>query len=74
MDVYKTHGAFSWCKLMTTDPAAAAVLYGKLFGWTVNAMGAKVCMEPMDLPTVGRMAAFVDPQGAMRSIIQYSAS
>ena len=74
MDVYKTHGAFSWSELMTTAPAAAAVLHGKLFGWTVNATGAKVCMEPMDLPTVGRMAAFVDPQGTMRSIIQYSAS
>ena len=112
---------------MTTDPAAAADFYGKLFGWTVKgmgaemgdyrvanvgdagvaglmavppeaqgtpprwgvyvtvnnvdetlaaakAMGATVCMEPMDVPTVGRMAAFVDPQGAMLSIIQYSTS
>jgi len=127
MDVYKTHGAFSWSELMTTDPAAAADFYGKLFGWTVKgmgaemgdyrvanvgdagvaglmavppeaqgtpprwgvcvtvinvdetlaaakAMGATVCMEPMDVPTVGRMAAFVDPQGAMLSIIQYSTS
>ncbi len=127
MDVYKTHGAFSWSELMTSDPAAAADFYGKLFGWkvkamgpemgdyrvanvgesgvggimavppeaqgmpprwgcyvTVNnvdetlaaakAMGAQVCMEPMDVPTVGRMAAFVDPQGAMLSIIQYTAT
>jgi predicted enzyme related to lactoylglutathione lyase len=26
----------------------------------------------MDVPTVGRMAAFLDPQGAMLSIIQYN--
>lgn len=33
MDVYKTHGAFSWSELMTTDPAGAAAFYGQLFGW-----------------------------------------
>lgn len=38
MDVYKTHGAFSWCELMTTDPAAAAAFYGNLFGWAVQDM------------------------------------
>ena len=38
MDVYKTHGAFSWSELMTTDPAAAADFYAKLFGWTVQTM------------------------------------
>ena len=125
MDVYKTHGAFSWSELTTTDPAAAADFYGKLFGWTgksmgaemgdyrvanvgesgvaglmavppeaqgmpprwgcyvtvnnvdetlaaAKALGATVCMEPMDVPTVGRMAMFADPQGATLSIIQYS--
>lgn len=40
MDVYKTHGAFSWSELSTTDPAAAASFYGQLFGWKV---------EPMDM-------------------------
>jgi predicted enzyme related to lactoylglutathione lyase len=35
-------------------------------------MGAQVCMEPMDVPGVGRMAAFNDPQGATISVIQYS--
>lgn len=125
MDVYKTHGAFSWSELMTPDPAAAADFYGRLFGWTVKsagaemgdyrvanvgdaavaglmsvppgaqstsprwgcyvtvnnvdetlaaakAMGATVCMEPMDVPTVGRIATFADPQGAVLNIIQYS--
>ncbi|MCU0968275.1 MAG: VOC family protein [Rubrivivax sp.] len=38
MDVYKTHGAFSWSELMTPDPAAAAAFYGQLFGWTVDQM------------------------------------
>lgn len=36
MDVYKTHGAFSWSELMTTDPAAAVTFYGRLFGWTAE--------------------------------------
>ncbi len=36
MDVTKTHGAFSWNELTTSDPAAAAVFYGKLFGWQVK--------------------------------------
>lgn len=38
MDVYKTHGAFSWSELMTTDPQAAAAFYGSLFGWTCSDM------------------------------------
>jgi uncharacterized protein len=33
MDAYKTHGAFSWSELMTTDPKAAVAFYGQLFGW-----------------------------------------
>ena len=42
MDVYKTHGAFSWSELTTTDPAAAAAFYGGLFGWSVKEMGAEL--------------------------------
>ncbi|MBC7942177.1 MAG: VOC family protein [Chitinophagaceae bacterium] len=38
MDVYQTHGAFSWSELITSDPAAAATFYGKLFGWTFDTM------------------------------------
>jgi hypothetical protein len=38
MDPYKTHGAFSWNELMTTDPQAALAFYGKLFGWTSDRM------------------------------------
>ena len=38
MDVFKTVGAVSWTELTTPDPAAAAEFYGKLFGWTFDAM------------------------------------
>lgn len=127
MDVMKTHGAFSWSELITSDPAAASEFYAKLFGWTIKEMGpemngyrvanigndgvggimatppdakgmppawgvyvtvkdldqtlatakqlgAKICMEPMDVPGVGRMAVFSDPQGATLSVIQYPES
>jgi predicted enzyme related to lactoylglutathione lyase len=30
---FKKHGAFSWCKLITTDAEAAKAFYTKLFGW-----------------------------------------
>lgn len=36
MDPLKTHGAFSWSELMTTDPAAAATFYRELFGWRID--------------------------------------
>ena len=32
-------------------------------------MGAEICMEPFDIPTVGRIAVFTDPQGAAIGII-----
>jgi hypothetical protein len=38
MDAYKTHGAFSWMELMTSDAAAACEFYGKLFGWKFETM------------------------------------
>ena len=38
MDTYKTHGAFSWSELMTSDPQAAANFYSQLFGWKVDTM------------------------------------
>ncbi|MCV2354261.1 VOC family protein [Paucibacter sp. B2R-40] len=38
MDAYKTHGAFSWAELMTSEPAKAAEFYGSLFGWVVETM------------------------------------
>ena len=65
MEVFKTHGAISWSELTTTDPAAAAEFYGKLFGWNVKppeaAMGgyrvvnvaphrAKICGSAAERP------------------------
>jgi predicted enzyme related to lactoylglutathione lyase len=38
MDAYKTHGAFSWSELMTSDPKAATEFYGTLFGWKFETM------------------------------------
>jgi predicted enzyme related to lactoylglutathione lyase len=38
MDVYKTHGAFSWSELATPDPTAAVAFYGALFGWKTDTM------------------------------------
>jgi predicted enzyme related to lactoylglutathione lyase len=125
MDVYKTHGAFSWSELATPDPEAAAVFYAALFGWQVQpampglgdyrlasigsemvagimlpppdalpmpphwgvyitvthcdkavekavALGGRLLVQPMDVPTVGRMAVLQDPQGAVFSVMQYS--
>jgi hypothetical protein len=39
MDAYKTHGAFSWNELMTTDPEGALRFYTALLGWTTQKMG-----------------------------------
>lgn len=38
MDVFRTHGAFSWCELTTPDPQAALRFYGALLGWTHQTM------------------------------------
>jgi predicted enzyme related to lactoylglutathione lyase len=37
-DPFKQQGAFSWCELMTTDPAAAKDFYVRLFGWELEEM------------------------------------
>ena len=38
---FKTHGAFSWTELMTTDSEAAKRFYGELFGWQFEEFPAK---------------------------------
>jgi predicted enzyme related to lactoylglutathione lyase len=35
-------------------------------------LGGKVCVPPMEVPGVGRMAVLQDPQGAMFSAITYA--
>lgn len=37
-----------------------------------KSLGGTVCMGPMDIPGVGRMAVIQDPQGAALNIIAYS--
>ncbi len=34
--VFETHGAFSWCELMTEDVEKARAFYTKLLGWTLE--------------------------------------
>lgn len=36
MNPFTQAGAFSWCELLTSDPTAAKVFYGELFGWTLK--------------------------------------
>lgn len=38
MNPAKTHGAFSWSELMTSDPASATKFYSNLFGWSAEVM------------------------------------
>jgi uncharacterized protein len=35
---FNTPGAFSWCELMTSDPAAATKFYKELLGWEFETM------------------------------------
>lgn len=60
MDTFKTHGAFSWSELMTTDPAQAAEFYGSLFGWKLDAMdmptGKYWVAKIGDVPLAGLMS------------------
>ncbi len=37
-DRFTTHGAFSWCELLTTDVEGAKKFYGNLLGWTLEDM------------------------------------
>ena len=36
-----------------------------------EALGAKICVPPTDIPNVGRFCTFQDPQGAVISAITY---
>ena len=42
---FKTHGAFSWCELMTLDPKAPKRFYGTLFGGTLEDGGRARCVD-----------------------------
>jgi hypothetical protein len=60
-DPFKQHGAFSWCELMTTNPAAAKDFYSRLFGWELEEMG----MEGMTYTVV---KAGGEPVGGLMAI------
>ncbi|MCB9994696.1 MAG: VOC family protein [Hyphomicrobiaceae bacterium] len=55
----------AWVVYITVDDVDAR------FKTAVGA-GAKVLMEPFDVPTVGRMCHIADPTGAMIAFISYS--
>jgi len=65
---FKTHGAFSWTELMTTDPEGAKTFYCDLFGWETE----EFAMEGMNYTVVkaggqeigGIMAIPPEAQGA----------
>lgn len=124
MNPAKTHGAFSWSELMTTDASAAGEFYANLLGYQVEvadmesgpytmlklgqtpvagvmnlpegeeappawvfyvtvddvdaaaercrSLGAQQVWPMTDVPDVGRMTGFLDPQGAYFAMIQYA--
>ena len=53
------------CYVTVTDVAATVA--------KCESLGGKCIVPPMDIPTVGRMAVLMDPQGAVISAIQYVA-
>jgi uncharacterized protein len=54
MDLFKTHGAFSWSELTTSQPGAAAEFYGQLFGWAFDTM--EMGQGPYHVAKVGETA------------------
>jgi len=55
-----------WLPYVTVDDVDARVEKAKT-------LGATVAMEPMSVPTVGRMATIVDPVGGVIALITYEA-
>lgn len=66
-ELFKTHGAFSWFELMTTDIEAAKIFYTKLFGWTTEDMpmegGTYTVVKVKDKGRGGIMNMPPDAQG-----------
>ena len=62
----KTHGAFSWCELMTTNVEAAKNFYTKLFGWTTEEMSVAPGMTYTVVKVAGNGIGGImsPPQGA----------
>lgn len=47
-DRFTTHGAFSWCELLTNDVEGAKKFYSQLLGWKVEGMS----VDKMDYTVV----------------------
>jgi uncharacterized protein len=56
----------SWGVYVTVADCDASVAKAK-------SLGGQLCSGPFDVPGVGRMAVLQDPQGAVFSVMQYSA-
>ena len=54
-----------WGGYVTVDDVDAVVE-------RVVGLGGKVCVDPQDIPDVGRFTVIQDPQGAMLSLITYT--
>ena len=55
----------AWGSYITVDDVDAVVA-------RVAGLGGRVLLAPTDIPTVGRFATIVDPQGATISLITYA--
>jgi predicted enzyme related to lactoylglutathione lyase len=55
----------TWGSYITVNDVDAVVA-------RVAGLGGKVLLAPMDIPTVGRFATIMDPQGATISLITYA--
>jgi len=55
-----------WGSYITVDDADASAK-------RVKALGGKIIVPPTDIPGVGRLAVIQDPQGAVVSLIAYTA-
>ena len=54
----------SWGSYVTVDNIDERVA-------RAEALGAKICFAPQDIPNLGRFAIVTDPQGAMLAMITY---
>jgi predicted enzyme related to lactoylglutathione lyase len=52
-----------WLPYVVVSDVAATVA-------TAKKLGAQIVVEPFDIPTIGRMGVFIDPQGAPIGVIK----
>lgn len=67
MDVFKTHGAFSWSELSCADPQAAGRFYAELFGWQLESMpmpGGEYTLAKLNGQAIAGLMRCPDGDGA----------